>query len=201
MKNVRWLGHSGILVCGSTSVAVDPYDVRRPEPVDIILLTHDHYDHCSPQDIKAMLKPGGLVVLPHGVDADLDCPVKHLRIGDVTTIAGVEISVEPAYNIDKPYHPKSKGYAGYVFIVDGTSYYHAGDTDFIPEMNSIAADVAFLPVSGTYTMDAREAAAAANRMAVKIAVPVHWGSIVGIEKDAKIFKRLCRCQVSILKQE
>lgn len=197
MKNVRWLGHAGVLVRGSVSVAVDPYDVRHPEPVDVILITHDHYDHCSPEDITALLKPGGRVVVPHGVDMPLEIETTALRIGDLVTLDGVEIGVEPAYNIGKPYHPKEKGYVGYVFTVDGVSYYHAGDTDRIPEMKSIIADVAFLPVGGTYTMTAHEAAEAASDMAVKTAVPIHWGSVVGSENDAKRFASFCRREVVI----
>ena len=202
MNNVRWLGHAGVLVRGqSVTVAVDPYDVRRPEPVDLILVTHDHYDHLSPQDIAAMLRPGGLVVLPHGVPHALPGLVKSVRIGDLVTVAGVEIGVEPAYNLGKPYHPKAKGYAGYVFAVDGVRYYHAGDTDRIPEMRSIAADVAFLPVGGTYTMNAQEAALAASDMAIQTAVPIHWGAVVGGRSDADQFAALCKRPVEILTRE
>ena len=108
------------------------------------------------------------------------------------------IETVPAYNPAKQFHPKINEWLGYIVEINGTRIYHAGDTDLIPEMNNIKADMAFLPVGGTYTMGAEEAAKAANTIKPKIAVPMHYGSIVGSKSDAERFKGLCECDVRIL---
>jgi L-ascorbate metabolism protein UlaG (beta-lactamase superfamily) len=100
---------------------------------------------------------------------------------------GIKFRTVPAYNLEKKFHKRKKNWVGYILNVDGAGYYFAGDTDYIPEMDEIKADVVFLPVGGTYTMNAQEAAQAANSIKPKIAIPIHFGSIVGSQKDAEVF--------------
>jgi L-ascorbate metabolism protein UlaG (beta-lactamase superfamily) len=200
LKSVHWLGHAAVQIKGSRVVYVDPFHIRTKETADLILITHDHYDHLSIQDIQKIQGPKTVIVAPASA-AGLSGTVRRMNPGDSIDVEGVHIRAVPAYNIDKPFHPRKKGNVGYVFTVDGVTYYHAGDTDFIPEMEDIRADVVFLPVGGTYTMGPEEAAKAAEAIGPKIAVPIHWGSVVGTQEDAKAFERLCRCPVKILTPE
>ena len=209
IKRVHWLGHAGILIAGSKAgvVVVDPYEISGIEKIcgkktaDVILITHGHQDHLSPGDIEKIRGEKTVVVVPRGCEAGLKGNIRTVTPGAKITVGGVDVEAVPAYNIGKRFHPREKGYVGYVFIVDGVRYFHAGDCDAVPEMESVSADVVFLPVGGTYTMTAAEAAGLANAIKPKIAVPIHWGSIVGSSADAETFKKLCACEVQILNHE
>jgi L-ascorbate metabolism protein UlaG (beta-lactamase superfamily) len=201
LEDVHWLGHAGIKIKGSTVVYVDPYQIKGGEPADLVLVTHDHFDHLSLDDIERIRGAQTTVVLPSSAGQDVGARVERVKPGDRLTLAGVAITVLPAYNTNKQFHPKAAEQVGYIFAVDGISYYHSGDTDLIPEMAEVQADVAFLPVGGTYTMTAEEAARAAAMIKPKIAVPIHWGKIVGSEEDARLFQQECRCEVRILEPE
>jgi L-ascorbate metabolism protein UlaG (beta-lactamase superfamily) len=200
LKSVHWLGHAAVQIAGSKVVYVDPFRIQTSKTADLILITHDHHDHLSPDDIKKIQGPQTVIITPVNVTG-LSGIIKKIKPGDSLDVSGIRIRAVPAYNLNKPFHPKEKGNVGYVFTTDGVTYYHAGDTDFIPEMKGIQPDVAFLPVGGTYTMTPEEAAKAAEAIGPKIAVPIHWGSIVGSIKDAEDFKRLCVCPVKILTAE
>ena len=205
MEGIRWLGHASFLIEDSVAIYIDPYDLPKGlPPADLILITHDHSDHFSPGDIGNILKTSTVVVSVKSVCDALPAKVKHSRVvapGDTITIGEVTIAAVPSYNIKKDFHPKKKGWVGFVVEADGRSIYHAGDTDLIPEMKDIDADIALLPAGGTYTMDADEAAKAANLIGPKVAVPMHWGKIVGSEKDAQAFKAACKVPAVILKDE
>jgi len=201
MEQVHWLGHAGIKITGSKTVYVDPYRIADRQTADLILITHDHYDHLSREDIKRIHGDETVIVVPKTMGSRLPGHVEEVSPGDSLTVQGVKIQVVPSYNIGKSFHPKEKRNVGYVFTLDKIAYYHAGDTDRIPEMKSIRADVAFLPVGGTYTMSAAEAAAAAADIQSKVAVPIHWGSVTGSSRDAQDFKRLCKCEVRILEPD
>ena len=123
-----------------------------------------------------------------------------VRPGDRLSVGGVGIEAVPAYNLQKSFHPREKGWLGFVVEVEGVRIYHAGDTDFIPEMASIRADIALLPVSGTYVMTAEEAVEAAKAIAPKVAIPMHYGAIVGDDGDARDFEAALEgvCAVRIL---
>jgi L-ascorbate metabolism protein UlaG (beta-lactamase superfamily) len=124
-----------------------------------------------------------------------------VRPGDRLTVKGVPIEVLPAYNHDKPFHPRSKGHVGFVITLQGQRIYHAGDTDAIPEMEGLKPDVAMVPVSGTYVMDAEEAVEAVRLIEPAVAIPMHYGEIVGTEADARRFQELSPCPVRILQRE
>lgn len=205
IEPVKWYGHASFLIEAGKAVWIDPYALPEgAPPADIILITHDHRDHFSPEDIKLIRQPATSVVSIKGVIKKLGKEIKHkytVRAGDTLTVDGVHIEVVPAYNIGKDFHPKAKGYVGYIIHVGGTKIYHAGDTDNIPEMKQLDVDVALLPVGGTYTMDAQEAAKAAEALKASVAIPMHWGTIVGDEEDAKEFKAACKVPVAILEAE
>ena len=190
-KNLHWLGHDTFRFDGPPVVYVDPYQLGdKLPPADVILITHDHFDHLSPADVAKILKPGTVVVAPKEVEGKLSVPVTVIAVGETKTVAGITVKAVPAYNTNKTFHPKKDGKVGFVFTVGGVTYYHAGDTDVIPEMTGLVPDVALLPVSGTYVMTADEAAKAARQIKPKVAVPMHYGAIVGSDADAKKFAKL-----------
>ena len=198
LENVHWLGHASIKITGKKVVYIDPYQIAGGEKADIILITHDHYDHLSMEDIEKIRSNETVIVVPASASEAIEGEVKTMNPGDRLNLEDVEIQAVPAYNIDKQFHPREASHVGYIVKIDGVAYYHAGDTDFIPEMDGIDADVAFLPVGGTYTMNAEEAARAAKALGIKIVVPIHWGAIVGSQTDAEQFGQMCDCDVRIL---
>lgn len=209
LEEVEWLGHSGFRIAvGGASIYIDPYRIAADEPkADLVLITHQHYDHFSIQDLERLRKETTQVLAPPAVAERLDGNVHSLRAGDVaeTEIYGVDVRAVPAYNTSKrdgdgrPFHPREAGCLGYELSVRGQRVYHAGDTDVIPEMDwVVGADVALLPVSGVHVMTALEAAEAARRIQPTVAVPMHWGGHVGSETDAQAFADAAPVDVVIM---
>ncbi len=198
LENVKWLGNAGIQISGSKTVYVDPWQIGDETPADLILITHDHDDHLSIKDIAKIQIAETNIVIPKQYASMVYGHVIPIESGKRVKVQNVEIEAVPAYNPSKVFHPKSKGNVGYVFRMDDVTYYHAGDTDMIPEMKSIQTDVAFLPIGGKYTMNAEEAADAVRWIKPKIVVPIHWGSVAGSFEDAEQFHGLCDCEVRIL---
>jgi len=203
LDKIHWLGQAAFCIeLDKTVIYIDPYQLRRDKPkADIILISHAHFDHCSGEDINRIYKPETLIIGPVGLDGILSYPVKTASPQDKITVKDLEIEVIPAYNINKSFHPKTSGNLGFIIKINQTKIYHAGDTDFIPEINQVRANIVLLPVGGTYTMDAKEAAKAANTINPDVAIPMHWGSVVGSRKDAEEFKKLCKCKVNIIEPE
>ncbi|MBW2981767.1 MBL fold metallo-hydrolase [Candidatus Woesearchaeota archaeon] len=196
---IKWLGHAGFKIKKKKVVYIDPYHIDETEEADLILITHEHYDHCSPDDIKKIIKEDTVTIGPKSAIMKLEHGNTFIiKPGDRKEFDDIIIDVIPAYNIGKKFHPKEKGGVGYIITIDGKKIYHAGDTDLIPEMEKLVVDVALLPVGGEYTMNAEEAASAANKIKPKIAVPMHYGSIIGSKEDAEEFSKLCECEVRIL---
>lgn len=190
IEGIHWLGHASFAVYGSRTVWFDPYRVSGGRTADLILVSHTHSDHFSPQDIARIAGEKTTLVISHDARPDYPASVVTMKPGDSIRLLGLTIEAVPAYNISKSYHPKANNWLGYILTIDGSRIYHAGDTDFIPEMKGLAADVGFIPVGGTYTMESREAAQAVKAMKIPLVVPMHWGGIVGTEKDAADFKDL-----------
>ncbi len=205
---ISWLGHAAFRVSDSAVIYVDPYEIAGGKRADLILITHDHFDHCSPEDAAKVADPGTRILGPLSCLKKLrSLPGEKIEVspGREVEVIGVKVRAVPAYNVRperKKFHPKDKGYVGYIFELDGVKIYHAGDTDFIPEMEGMEVDVALLPVSGTYVMDAEEAARAAAAIRPKVVIPMHYGSIVGSERDARRFSELVdSCEVIVLEPE
>jgi len=200
MKNrIEWLGHATVLIRGERTVMVDPWKVSGGERVDLVLVTHGHFDHCSPEDVAKVSGPQTEVVAPADAAAKLGEGVKTILPGEAVNVAGVKVEAVPAYNVGKSFHPKDNRWVGYVVTMGGERVYVAGDTDRTAEMDAVKADVALLPVGGTYTMTAEEAAGAADAMGVSLAIPIHFGDVVGSEADARRFEAACNVPVKVLR--
>jgi L-ascorbate metabolism protein UlaG (beta-lactamase superfamily) len=210
LEELDWLGHSGFrLRAGRATVYIDPYRVSAGAPkADLILVTHGHYDHFSPQDIERLSHEHTWLVGPAAVAERVTGRVVSIAPGemlDEELVRGVAVAAVAAYNTSKRdaegnvFHPPEAGFVGYDLNVRGERLYHAGDTDVIPEMDAVAGvDVALLPVSGTYVMTPDEAAEAARRIAPRTAVPMHWGEHIGTREDALAFARLAPVEVTIM---
>jgi len=199
IENIKWLGHAGFKINGEKTVYIDPFKIKETEPADIIIATHEHFDHLSPEDIKKIQTGKTIIVVPPDCHSKVSGNVKAISPGQTLNVDGIKIEAVPAYNANKDFHPKSKSWIGVIVTINGKRIYHSGDTDNIPEMSALKdIDVAMLPVSGTYVMTAEEAADAANKIMPKIAVPMHYGSIVGTNADAEKFRKLCKCKVEIM---
>jgi L-ascorbate metabolism protein UlaG (beta-lactamase superfamily) len=203
---IEWLGHDSFrLSVGGKVIYIDPWKLKAGQPkADLILITHDHFDHFSKDDIQNLSKPSTIVVAPPVVTEQLQGNTRAARPHDSLTAAGVPIEIVPAYNLNKfrepgkVFHPKEASYVGYIVTLGGKRIYHTGDTDHIPEINTVKCDIALVPVSGTYVMTAKEAAAAVNQFKPGKAIPMHYDDICGTRNDAEEFKKLAKVPVEIL---
>ena len=203
--DLEWLGHDGFKIKSSIIVYIDPFKIKQDEKADLILITHEHYDHLSLDDLKKISNKNTIIIASEickGKFSNLSCKeVKFVKPGDKIKIEGVSIEAVHAYNTNKQFHPKKDNYVGYILTINNTRIYHAGDTDLIPEMSNLKnIDIALLPVSGTYVMDINEAVEAVKIIKPKIAIPMHINSIIGTMEDAEEFKKLAGkyCKVEIL---
>jgi L-ascorbate metabolism protein UlaG (beta-lactamase superfamily) len=210
---ITWLGHDGFKLKKGKIVYIDPYQLKSAtEPADVVCVTHEHFDHLSVEDLKKVVNPHATVVtIAACEDAAKGLRPKAVRVvkpGDRIEVEGIAVEVVPAYNTSKfrapgkPFHPQADGKVGFVLRMGGIRIYHAGDTDEIPEMATVAGvDVALLPVSGTYVMTAAEAIKACQAIRPKLAIPMHYGAIVGAAADAEAFKKGATSRVEVLKPE
>lgn len=212
LDSIDWLGHAAFRVnVGRATVYIDPY--RIPEgapPADLILVTHGHYDHFSPQDVERLSTRHTWLVGPAAVAERVSGQVHRIGPGELLDdelVRGVHVRAVAAYNTSKrdadgkPFHPRDAGWVGYEINIRGERLYHSGDTDVIPEMDTVTGvDVALLPVSGVYVMTAQEAAEAARRIQPRVAVPMHWGSHIGTEHDARTFAAKAPVEVQIMEK-
>jgi L-ascorbate metabolism protein UlaG (beta-lactamase superfamily) len=209
---IDWLGHASFrITVGRATVYIDPYRVADDvPPADLILITHGHYDHFSPQDVERLSGRNTWLVGPAAVAERVSGKVHRIGPGetiDDELVRGLHISAVAAYNTSKrdadgnPFHPRDAGWVGYELNVRGERLYHSGDTDVIPEMDTVTGvDVALLPVSGVYVMTAQEAAEAARRIQPRVAVPMHWGSHIGTEHDARTFATTAPVEVRVMEK-
>lgn len=202
---IKWLGHAAFeIIAKDKYIFIDPFQIEPAEYADLILITHPHHDHFSLEDIEKIRQKGTVVVAPPDVTSKLGNNVKTIKPGQTIEINNVKITGVPAYNTHHfkspgvPFHPKESGWLGYLIEINNVRIYHAGDTDKIPEMKDIQCDIALLPIGGTYTMDAQEAAQAADEIQPKIAIPMHYGKIVGQEEDSLEFSKKANVEVRLL---
>ncbi|MFA4964776.1 MAG: MBL fold metallo-hydrolase [Thermoleophilia bacterium] len=209
IDNIHWYGHDSFRIDGSCTVYIDPWKLPPgAPPADVVLVTHAHYDHFSAADIAAVATPQTIVVGPASVTGELrGRRAVTISAGQTLTAGTATVTAVPAYNLDKfrsrgePYHPREAGGLGYILEMDGRRIYHAGDTDAVPEMREVRCDIALLPVGGTYTMTAAEAADACVLIAAATVIPMHFGDIVGTGADAERLRSLCATPVVILTPE
>ncbi len=208
---ISWLGHDSFRLRKGLTIIIDPYKISSRDEADILLITHEHFDHLSSEDLKKVVGPQTIAISMQMCAQELStlglAEVRIMKAGDVIEVKGIGIEAVESYNINKfkepglVFHPREDGKLGFVIDIGGIRVYHSGDTDDIPEMANIKADIALLPVSGTYVMTADEAAKAVTKLEPKLAIPMHYGTIVGSEIDAQRFKDLASCDVQILERE
>lgn len=203
LDQLAWLGHAGFFFGGPPRIYIDPFRITGGPEADLVLLTHPHYDHCSPEALQKVV----------GEDTQVLCPADCLTLlrelpgsrrlmepGTKVSLHGVKIEAVPAYTRKSRLHGRHNGWLGYIVEVDGLRWYHAGDTDYIPEMRGLRADIACLPISGGETMNLVEAAAAANCISPQVVVPMHYGTL-GATIDPELFSNLTRIRVWTLERD
>jgi L-ascorbate metabolism protein UlaG (beta-lactamase superfamily) len=193
LEAITWFRQSALRWSGDgLTVYIDPWGVGEDDPpADLVLVTHAHSDHFQPDDIAKVSSASTKLVAPHDVAKELGGDVTAVAPGESHEVAGIRFTTVPAYNTAEERlenHPKANRWVGYVLELGGSTYYHAGDTDHAPELDAVRADVAFLPIGGTYTMEATEAAGMARSIAPQVAVPMHYGFVVGSPSDAERFR-------------
>ena len=201
--NIKWLGHDGFKIKNSKLIYIDPFKIHDNEKADLILITHEHYDHLSLDDINKIYSNHTIIIASEICKYNLTNfkNVKLVNPGDKLKIDDIEIEAVYSYNPNKQFHPKKDLRNGYILTINSTRIYHAGDTDLIPEMNNLKnIDIALLPISGKYVMDVNEAVEAVKIIKPKTAIPMHINSIIGTMKEAEEFKKLASkyCKVEIL---
>jgi L-ascorbate metabolism protein UlaG (beta-lactamase superfamily) len=176
---------------GERTIYIDPWGTPEDAPpADLIFITHAHHDHFQPDEIARLTTPSTELVAPHDVAAELSGSVTAVAPGESHEVAGVSFETVPAYNVREEaldFHPKANRWVGYLLGLDGRTHYHAGDTDHAPELSDVRADVAMLPVGGHYTMNVPEAAGLAKAISPALAVPMHFGFVVGSSVDGQRF--------------
>lgn len=202
LENIEVLYHSSIRINKEKIIYIDPFKINKNyNDADIIFITHDHYDHYSEEDIDKVINENTTIIIPDELLTKL--LRKGINKNAIITVEpnknymvqGIKFETISAYNTNKTFHPKENGWVGYIIIINGIRYYIAGDTDITEENKQVKCDVAFVPVGGTYTMDFKEAASLINEIKPKIAIPIHYGSIVGTEQDAIDFIRLLHPEI------
>ena len=195
LNKIKWLGHSAIKIIEDNIIYIDPYNIKENfNDADIIFITHSHYDHFSPNDIKKCMNNDTKIVVTQDLYNDtLKLGFRESNILSVLpnnkySIENINFTTLPSYNINKNYHPKENNWVGYVIEINNIKYYIAGDTDITEEAKGVKCDVAFLPIGGTFTMNYEEAATLANEIEPKLVIPIHYGTIVGSDMDALNFK-------------
>lgn len=197
-KKIFWLGHDGFRIEATKTIYVDPYQISSGPKADLILITHEHFDHCSPEDVSKIQQSETVIVTEKDSAKKLSGNVRVIAPGESVKVDEVMVEAVPSYNTDKDFHPRKNAWLGFIVEVEGVRIYHAGDADFIPEMKDFNVDIALLPVSGTYVMTADQAVEAALAIQPKLAIPMHYGAIVGDEGDALNFKKALEGKVEVL---
>ena len=193
--NIEVFTQSSIRIrCGAGTVYADPFHMKiSPHDADIVLITHDHYDHFSPEDLAKVINPATILVVPEKLAdkaAAFSAQVKAIETvlpGQQYQIAGLSLETVPSYNRIKPFHPKKNGWVGYLLDLDGQRVFIAGDTDKTKENSAVKCNIALIPIGGKFTMDPKEAADLINTIRPKTAIPTHYGTIVGKKNDGDLF--------------
>jgi L-ascorbate metabolism protein UlaG (beta-lactamase superfamily) len=210
---IKWYGHDTFTLEKGITICIDPYKLSKTIRADLVLISHNHFDHLSLEDLKKISSNNTIIVAAKECMSQISNISSKEKIGiapgEEITVIGIKIKAISAYNINKinpdtkkPFHPKEDKKVGFIITMQGTSIYHTGDSDLIPEMTDLKPDILLVPVSGTYVMTSKEAANAVEKIKPKIAIPMHYGTLVGSENDAKKFKDMVKsCKVQILAKE
>lgn len=204
LEGIKVLCHSSIKFDKGQVIYFDPYKINENyNDADVIFVTHSHYDHFSEEDILKVKKETTKIVVPEDLydrSTELGFDERDILVvkpNEEYIVNNIKFKTIPSYNINKNFHPKSNNWVGYIITIDNVSYYIAGDTDITEENKKVKCDVAFVPIGGTYTMTAEEAANLVNEIKPKIAVPIHYGLIVGAKEDEEVFKSLVNENINV----
>jgi L-ascorbate metabolism protein UlaG (beta-lactamase superfamily) len=195
---INWLGHDGFMIKFSNLIIyIDPFKLEGSLPkADFIFITHSHFDHFSIEDLKIIIKKETKMFGPSDILSQTrqvgDINFQIVSVGKSLDFNGIKVECVPAYNISKPFHPKNEGWMGYIFDFSGTKVYHTGDSDLIPEMKNIKTNIFLVPISGKYVMELNEAVKACETVKPDLAIPMHWGSIIGEKSNAEKFVNSCK---------
>ena len=185
--------HSSIRIASGKVLYFDPFHIAaESHDADVIFVTHDHYDHFSPEDIAKIIKEDTTFVAPKSTCALIretfsGFDVVEVAPGDAFTVAGIEGEAVASYNPEKQFHPKKEDWVGYVVTVDGLRHYICGDMDITPESLGVKCEVLLLPIGGTYTMDVPQGVELTAKLSPQYTVPTHYGDIVGKASDGSAF--------------
>ncbi|MDA0310499.1 MAG: MBL fold metallo-hydrolase [Gemmatimonadetes bacterium] len=199
LDGITWFRGSSLRIRRmGLEIHADPIHVTDNSKADFVLLTHPHYDNFSEDDIERVRTSETIIIAPASMKHQLADADHFMRPGDMLQIEGFDVLAVPAHNVDKKFHTPEHGWLGYVFTIGDTTYYHAGDTDFLPAMFGIRCDVAFLPCGGHYTMGVEDAARAGEACGASTIVPIHWGDAHEDKQDVERLKDLFSGDVVIL---
>jgi L-ascorbate metabolism protein UlaG (beta-lactamase superfamily) len=202
LDGITWFRGSSVRIRRmGLEIHVDPLGVDGDRKADLVLLTHPHYDNFSEDAIESVRSDETVIVAPASMKKLLADADHFMRPGDLVQLDGFDILAVPAHNIDKKFHTPEHGWLGYVFTIGDVTYYHAGDTDFLPSMTGIRCDVAFLPCGGHYTMGVEEAARVGEATGAQVIVPIHWGEPHGNEEDIARQKDIFSREVCVLERQ
>ena len=202
LEKTEVLCHSSIKITKGSIIYFDPFKINKEyHDADIIFITHSHYDHYSEEDINKVKKEDTQIVAPLDLLDNLltlgftKDSITLVKPNENYTVKGLSFKTIPAYNTNKNFHPKANNWVGYLVTIDNITYYIAGDTDITTENKQVKCDVAFVPVGGTYTMDNKEAAKLINEIKPKVAIPIHYGKIIGNISDGQNFAKLINKEI------
>lgn len=196
IENIAWLGHGGFRIKSQNipTIYIDPWRTAAGgEKADIILLSHEHLEHCSPGEVNKLRGPDTVVIGSPGVQDVIGDFVITLKPWQSMSHGRVLIRAVPAYEPEGTIHPRSAEGLGFVISANLYDVYYAGDTALIPEMENIGADVAIVPIGGRGVMTPEEAAKAVERTRARWTIPSHWGEDgSGSLVDLETFVSACR---------
>lgn len=202
LEGITWFRGSSVRIRRmGVEIHIDPIAVDEDSKADFVLLTHPHYDNFSEDDIARVRGSSTVIIAPASMKKLLDEADHLMRPGDMLQLDGFDVLAVPAHNLEKKFHTPEHGWLGYVFTIGDTTYYHAGDTDFVPAMFGIRCDIAFLPIGGHYTMGVEDAARAGEACGAEIIIPIHWGDPHGTEDDIERLKSLFSREVGVLEPQ
>ena len=204
--NIKVNTQSSIRIEGTKVIYFDAFQIKEePHDADVICVTHAHYDHFDTESIEKIRKQNTVFIAPAGMADEIGKIIKKEQLflvapGEVLEIDDLKLEIVPAYNKLKPFHPKHNKWVGYILEMGGTRYYIAGDTDAVKDLHDIKCDVALVPIGGTYTMNAKEAAELINKIKPTAAIPTHYGGIVGKPEDEELFRKLVNPEIRVVKK-
>lgn len=199
MADIGINARSSIRIEGTKVIYFDPFKITKEKhDADIVFITHEHYDHFSPEDIRKISNEHTILLAPYSmkqlVSEEVENMVSEIKfvnpenMEENLNIDSVLIKWVRAYNIDKPFHVRESGWIGYVVTLDGETYFVTGDTDANDDNVNVKCDVLFVPCGGKYTFDVDEAVEFTRKINPRRVIPTHYTDIAGESEIGKRFE-------------